>query len=65
MTQPEPRFVRVERPSKSLVAIFPQCERCGKRLEGMQRRWCGNTCRNAVWSAERSLNRFWRSQDVA
>ena len=55
----EPRVLRVQRESKTMNGLLPECPRCGTILERLQLRWCSPACRVAGWRAADDLRRYW------
>ena len=55
----EPKFLRIERRSQQRGAWVPSCDRCGKLLPRLRKRWCSQACINvgSYWADQ--LNKYW------
>ena len=62
----EPRVVRIARPSRQTIGIFPRCEQCDRPLIRMQKRWCSQRCNAVLFNrrqrAALALDAYWSTK---
>jgi len=57
----EPRFVRIERPSRQALVVF--CPRCDRPIDRVRKQWCSPACIEYARRWRRALEDYWKGQE--